>query len=110
MSIRPVAAAQPRRLGRPGSPRPRSGAVRMRRALMLAGCGMLSVGLCACESTEQESARIGRESEPATHAAARTAQKAAGARAGASRPHSRAHGAAHAPSGKAPSSSGSKSP
>jgi hypothetical protein len=29
--------------------------------LALAGCGVLAVGLSACESTEQESARIGRE-------------------------------------------------
>jgi hypothetical protein len=42
----------------------------MRRALMLAGCGMLGVGLAACESTEQESARIGRENEAAARSAA----------------------------------------
>ena len=52
--------------------RPGGGAVRMRRALALAGCGVLSVGLCACESTEQESAQIGRESAPATQAPAKT--------------------------------------
>jgi hypothetical protein len=33
----------------------------MKRALVVAGCGVLTVGLSACESTEQESARIGRE-------------------------------------------------
>ncbi len=44
--------------------------VRVRRVLALAGCGVLGVGLTACESTEQESARIGRESEtPAAHTA-----------------------------------------
>jgi hypothetical protein len=47
----------------------------MRRALALAGCGVLSVGLSACESTEQESAKIGRENEAADHAAARLAAK-----------------------------------
>jgi hypothetical protein len=35
--------------------------MRMRRALAVAGCGVLSVALPACQSTEQESARIGRE-------------------------------------------------
>jgi hypothetical protein len=35
----------------------------MRRALLLAGCGVLSVSMTACESTEQESAKIGRESQ-----------------------------------------------
>jgi hypothetical protein len=34
---------------------------RMRRALVVAGCGVLTVALSACESTEQESAKIGRE-------------------------------------------------
>ncbi|MGA2454502.1 MAG: hypothetical protein ABSG93_13375 [Solirubrobacteraceae bacterium] len=48
----------------------------IRRALALAGCGVLSVGLCACESTEQESAKIGRESEAAARAAAKPAAKA----------------------------------
>lgn len=67
MSTRPIA-------DRP-TPRPRPGAVRMRRALVLAGCGMLGVGLTACESTEQESAKIGRESEAAARAAAKPAAK-----------------------------------
>jgi hypothetical protein len=58
------------------TPRPGRGAVRMRRALVLAGCGMLSVGVAACESTEQESAKIGRESEAAARAAAKPAVKA----------------------------------
>jgi hypothetical protein len=35
--------------------------MRMRRALAVAGAGTLSVALPACQSTEQESARIGRE-------------------------------------------------
>lgn len=43
----------------------------LRRALALAGCGVIGVGLTACESTEQESARIGRESETAPQAAAK---------------------------------------
>ena len=49
----------------------RSGAVRMRRVLALAGCGVLGVSVAACESTEQESAKIGRESEAAARAAAK---------------------------------------
>ncbi len=36
----------------------------MRRALAVAGCGVLTVGITACESTEQESAKIGRENKP----------------------------------------------
>ena len=67
MSARPIA-------DRP-TPRPRIGAVRMRRALVLAGCSVLGVGLSACESTEQESAKIGRESEAAARAAAKPAVK-----------------------------------
>jgi hypothetical protein len=81
MSTPPVGAAQPGRLGR--SPRPRSGAMRIRRVLVLAGCGMLGVGLAACESTEQESAKIGRENE----AAARTAAKPATSRHAGARTH-----------------------
>lgn len=42
---------------------PGSGAARMRRALALAGCSVLSVGLSACESTEQESAKLNREGQ-----------------------------------------------
>jgi hypothetical protein len=70
--------------------RPRTrpgGAVRARRALVLAGCGVLSVGLCACESTEQESAQIGRESVPAAHAPAKSPSSARAAN------RSRGHGA-----------------
>jgi hypothetical protein len=78
MSTPPVGVARPRRPGR--SPRPRSGATRIRRVLLLAGCGMLGVGLSACESTEQESAKIGRENEAAARAAA---QPAAGTHTGA---------------------------
>jgi hypothetical protein len=33
----------------------------MMRALLVAGCGVLTVTVSACESTEQESARLGRE-------------------------------------------------
>ena len=87
MSTPPVAAAQPARLGR--SPRPRSGAMRIRRALVLAGCGMVGVGLSACESTEQESAKIGRENE----AAARAAAKPAASRHAGARAHGHARGA-----------------
>jgi hypothetical protein len=110
MSSAPGAADQPGRLGRPGVARPRTGAMRMRRALALAGCGVLSVALGACESTEQESARIGRENEAATHTAARTAPHSSGARRerGSSRAHAR--GSAHAQPGKAPSVKGAKSP
>jgi hypothetical protein len=39
------------------------GAARMRRVLAVASCGVLSVALSACESTEQESARISREGQ-----------------------------------------------
>jgi hypothetical protein len=63
MSMRPI--------GDRPAPRPISGAVRMRRALAVAGCGVLSVGLSACESTEQESARIGRENSVGAQAAHR---------------------------------------
>jgi len=42
----------------------------MRRALALAGCGVLTVGISACESTEQESAKITRESQVAAAQAA----------------------------------------
>jgi hypothetical protein len=80
---------------------PGSGTARMRRALALAGCGVLSVGLCACESTEQESSRIGRESEAAAKAAAPKTATKAHTRA---RPHSRAQPSAHATHGKASTS------
>jgi hypothetical protein len=60
------------------------GAMRIRRALALAGCGMLAVGLAACESTEQESAKIGRENEAAARAAAKPAAS--------KHPSARAHG------------------
>ncbi len=42
---------------------PRCEAARIRRVLALAGCGVMAVALPACESTEQESAQIGRESQ-----------------------------------------------
>jgi hypothetical protein len=41
---------------------PAAGPARMRRALVLAGCGVLTVAVSACESTEQESAKLGHES------------------------------------------------
>jgi hypothetical protein len=67
--------------------------MRIRRALALAGCGMLAVGLAACESTEQESAKIGRENE----AAARAAAKPAASKHPSARAHGRGstHGASH---------------
>jgi hypothetical protein len=83
MSTRPI--------GGSASVARRSGAVRMRRALVLAGCGVLSVGLAACESTEQESAKIGRESEAAARAAAPKPVK----RHARGRPHAQSHGSAH---------------
>ncbi len=49
---------------------PAHGAARVRRAIALAGCGVLAVGVSACESTEQESAKIGRESQVAAAQAA----------------------------------------
>jgi hypothetical protein len=64
----------------------------MRRALVLAGCGVLSVGLSACESTEQESAKIGRENAAAAKAAE---TKPAAHRHAGSRPHGRGHAATH---------------
>jgi hypothetical protein len=83
MSTRPIA-------GSAGVAR-RSGAARMRRALVLAGCGVLSVSLAACESTEQESAKIGRENEAAARAAApKPHQSHAGART-----HGHGHNATH---------------
>ncbi len=81
---------------------PASGAVRMRRvarirrALALAGCGVLSVGLAACESTEQESSRIGRENE----AAARAVRTAPGTAASGHR-GARSHGRTHTKPGSA---------
>jgi hypothetical protein len=73
----------------------RSGAVRMRRVLALAGCGVLGVSVAACESTEQESAKIGHESEAAARAAA--PKPAAKAHAGA-----RSHGRGRQPTHSAP--------
>jgi hypothetical protein len=69
--------------------------VRMRRALVLAGCSVLGVGLSACESTEHESAKIGRESEAAARAAAKPATKPHAA----TRAHGRGHSSAHGSSG-----------
>ena len=81
----------PRPIGGSASAARRPGAVRMRRALVLAGCGVATVGVSACESTEQESAKIGRESEAAARAAAKPAAKPHAA----TRAHGRGHGSAH---------------
>ncbi len=35
----------------------------MRRVLAVAGCGVMTVGVTACESTQQESAKLGRENK-----------------------------------------------
>jgi hypothetical protein len=50
-------------------PASRPGAARVRRALALAGFGVLGLTASACESTEQESAKIGRESQAAAQQA-----------------------------------------
>jgi len=63
----------------------------MRRALAIAGCGMLGVGLSACESTEQESAKIGRENEAAARDAATPPAH--------THPLTRSHGHGHASAG-----------
>jgi hypothetical protein len=81
---------------------PGSGAARMRRALALAGCSVIGVGLTACESTEQESSRIGRESEVAAKAAA--APKHATKAHGGGRSHSRTHTSTHGKNTKATTS------
>jgi len=65
--------------------------MRIRRALVLAGCGMVGVGLSACESTEQESAKIGRENQVAAARAA--AAQARPAHASSHHSSGRAHGA-----------------
>jgi hypothetical protein len=41
------------------------GSGRVRRVLAVAGCGVLTVTVAACESTEQESAKLGRENAAA---------------------------------------------
>jgi hypothetical protein len=79
------------------SSRPICGSVRIGRALALAGCGVASIGLMsACESTEQESAKIGRESAAAARAEASESAARAHA-AGRAHGHGRtsAHGGAH---------------
>lgn len=73
---------------------PSSGAARMRRALAVAGCGVLAVSVSACESTEQESAKIAREGEQILAAEAAHARKLARAHHRHHRAHSSA-GAAH---------------
>ena len=89
-----------RRRGAPGF-----GAVRIRRAVALAGCGVLAVGISACESTEQESAKIGRESQVA---AARLAP--AHASTSVRHTHGRGHAASRrAASGRVQSNSGRRS-
>jgi hypothetical protein len=62
-----------------------------RRALALAGCGVLALSLSACESTEQESAKIGHESE----AAARASTLASAKHHAPARTRGHVHGAAH---------------
>ena len=42
------------------------GSGRVRRVLVMAGCGVLTVTASACESTEQESAKLGRENAAAS--------------------------------------------
>jgi hypothetical protein len=68
-----------------------SGSARMRRALAIAVCGLLSVGMSACESTEQQSARIGRENAAAERAAAAQAAHARAAHARTSHAHGHGH-------------------
>ena len=73
---------------------PSRGAARIRRALAMASCGVLAVSVSACESTEQESAKIAREGQQILAAEAAHARKVARAR----RQHHRAHsggGATH---------------
>jgi hypothetical protein len=78
------------------SPRPICGSVRIGRALVLAGCGVASIGLSACESTEQESAKVGRESAAAARAeASESAARTHAAARAHGRSHPSAHGAAH---------------
>jgi hypothetical protein len=66
---------------------PSRGAARMRRALAVAGCGVLAVSVSACESTEQESAKIAREGQQILVAEAAHARKVARAH----RQHHRGH-------------------
>ena len=56
---------------------PSRGAARMRRALAVAGCGVLTVSVSACESTEQESAKIAREGQQVLAAEAAHARSVA---------------------------------
>jgi hypothetical protein len=70
---------------------PSRGAARLRRALAVAGCGVLTVGVSACESTEQESAKIARQGQQTLAAEAAHARKVAHAR-----HHHRAHSSAGA--------------
>jgi hypothetical protein len=83
-----------RTAARPRS-RPGGGGVAIRRALALAGCGVLSVGLAGCESTEQESSKIAAESVAATPSSATPPKGAHHARRG-----GHAHSASHAPRAK----------
>ncbi len=79
---------------------PSRGAARIRRALAVAGCGVLAVSVSACESTEQESAKIAREGQRILAAEAAHARKVARARHQHHRGHARS-GAAHATKGGA---------
>jgi hypothetical protein len=71
-----------------------SGAARLRRTLVAGICGLVCVGMAACESTEQQSARIGRENAAAERAATAQARNAAAAHARAA--HARGHSHGHA--------------
>jgi hypothetical protein len=87
MSTRAVLARPP---AGSGSARPR-----LRRALVAGICGLLCVGMAACESTEQKSAQIGRENAAAERAANAPASHAAAAHAPTAHAQGRAP-AAHA--------------
>jgi hypothetical protein len=81
MSTRAVLARPPAGLG----------SARMRRALVAAICGLVCVGMAACESTEQKSAQIGRENAAAERAAAAQAKHEAAAHAHAAHAHGHSH-------------------
>jgi hypothetical protein len=72
-----------------------SGTALARRALVAAVCGSLCVGMTACESTEQQSAQIGRENAAAERAAAAHAKHEAAAHARATHAHGHSPGHSH---------------
>jgi hypothetical protein len=86
MSARPIGYRRARR--------PPAGALRVRRAIALAGCGVLTVAVSACESTEQESAKIGREEQQAASSQATPKPPPAPAQ-----HHARKHRAGHSQGG-----------